>query len=154
MKAFAKENSILGKVRRHGWRHVGLMWPPSSPFFTALSGKLPQRDVFCAFEEGRLLGSWGCTCFPFSVFAPTLCSSVLFMFTVFQVPELVRNCLLLLDLAYSVVTVSCTFPFRPHSTPSFKIHLRRYLQSPPWLSPVWVGRAGSVWPQSTWLLLC
>lgn len=58
MKVFSKENSILGRKKRHERRHIGLIWPPSSPFFTMLPGNYQKGMCaaisHCPAEEGKL----------------------------------------------------------------------------------------------------
>ena len=133
MKVFAKENSILGSGRRHDPRHMGLIWPPFRPFFTTLSGNylrgISSAISYCPFEEGRLLGSWGCSLLPFTVdLYPVL--HILYIWNISDAwagQEFSFTAGAWIQYYHSVLHFPLSFSFWSNSSSSFRIQLRRYL---------------------------
>lgn len=157
MMVFAKENSVLGRGRRHEQRHTGLIWPPYRPFFTALSGSCAKSSVFChvlsSFWRTEAPGSPGCSLLPFTLHL----YPVLFTFYIWNISDSWTGqefAFTAGPCCHSVLhfpSYSCSGLTLPHHLGSdWEIP---YLQSPPRFSPVWVRQAASVWPWSTWLFL-
>lgn len=143
MKVFAKENSILGSGRRHDPRHMGLIWPPFRPFFTAVSGNylrgISSAISYCPFEEGRLLGSWGCSLLPFTValYPLYVCfiffTFVLYILYIWNISDasagrgFSSTAGAWIQYYHSVLHFPLSFSFWSNSSSSFRIQLRRHL---------------------------